>query len=162
MHRRAISWISKREHLRIFRLAQTGLSRPGNMTTAKNKEENFIKNDLDKVKGYDYPFTNIVMEGGGSKGMAYVGALEVKIVEFIEVLIPSVLHRSYSEHFEGFPGNIHTEINDWRRCSHSACNYTKKGLRHGYFLKHFQVIDSEVTVTVPVDSILLTHNLNDR
>ena len=77
MHRRAISCVYKREHLGIFRLAQTGLSRPGNIATSKNKEENVNKHDLDKIKGYDYPFTNIVMEGGGSKGMAYVGALEV-------------------------------------------------------------------------------------
>ena len=77
---------NKRERLGIYRLVQTGLTTPGNMTTTKNKEENFIKNDLDKLKGYDYPFTNIVMEGGGSKGMAYVGALEVQFVEFTEVL----------------------------------------------------------------------------
>ena len=33
--------------------------------------------DMDKLKEYDFPFTNIVLEGGGSKGMAYVGALQV-------------------------------------------------------------------------------------
>lgn len=26
---------------------------------------------------YEYPFENIVMEGGGAKGLAYVGALQV-------------------------------------------------------------------------------------
>ena len=55
------------------------------MPTTKNKDEN--KDDLDELKGYDYPFTNIVMEGGGSKGMAYVGALQVQFVEFTEVLL---------------------------------------------------------------------------
>ena len=50
------------------------------MATTENNEETSIKNELEKLKGYDYPFTNIVMRGGGSKGIAYVGALEVQFV----------------------------------------------------------------------------------
>ena len=65
-------------------MIQTGLTTPGNMATTKNKDEN--KDDLEELKGYEYPFTNLVMEGGGSKGMAYVGALKVQFVEFTEVL----------------------------------------------------------------------------
>ena len=61
-------------------MIQSCLTTPGNMATTKNKEETFMQNELDKLKGYDYSFTNIVMEGGGSKGMAYVGALEVQFV----------------------------------------------------------------------------------
>jgi len=30
--------------------------------------------------GFDFPFENLVFEGGGNKGMAYVGALQVIIV----------------------------------------------------------------------------------
>lgn len=33
--------------------------------------------DTDSLKDFNYPFTNIVLEGGGSKGLAYVGALQV-------------------------------------------------------------------------------------
>ena len=33
--------------------------------------------DIDNLKDLNYPFQNIVLEGGGSKGLAYVGALEV-------------------------------------------------------------------------------------
>lgn len=36
-----------------------------------------IKNLDKKMEEFDYPFTNIVLEGGGSKGMAYVGVLKV-------------------------------------------------------------------------------------
>ena len=35
--------------------------------------------DTDSLKDFNYPFTNIVLEGGGSKGLAYVGALQVHI-----------------------------------------------------------------------------------
>lgn len=31
----------------------------------------------DVYKGYPFPFENLVFEGGGNKGMAYVGALQV-------------------------------------------------------------------------------------
>ena len=33
--------------------------------------------DDDIFKNCDFPFTNLVFEGGGNKGMAYVGALQV-------------------------------------------------------------------------------------
>jgi len=33
--------------------------------------------DEDIFKNYDFPFMNLVFEGGGNKGMAYVGALQV-------------------------------------------------------------------------------------
>ena len=33
--------------------------------------------DDDIFKNYDFPFTNLVFEGGGNKGMAYVGSLQV-------------------------------------------------------------------------------------
>jgi hypothetical protein len=32
------------------------------------------------IRSREYPFDNLVFEGGGSKGMAYVGALQVRIV----------------------------------------------------------------------------------
>ena len=48
-----------------------------NMADVENKKDSFENYGVDSLKGYDYPFTNIVMEGGGSKGMAYVVALEV-------------------------------------------------------------------------------------
>ena len=47
------------------------------MADVENKKDSFENYGVDSLKGYDYPFTNIVVEGGGSKGMAYVGALEV-------------------------------------------------------------------------------------
>ena len=31
-------------------------------------------------KGFSFPFENLVFEGGGNKGMAYVGALQVRIL----------------------------------------------------------------------------------
>ena len=37
------------------------------------------KYDTDSLKDFSYPFTNIVLEGGGSKGLAYVGALQVYV-----------------------------------------------------------------------------------
>ena len=33
----------------------------------------------DIYKNFDFPFENLILEGGGNKGMAYVGALEVWI-----------------------------------------------------------------------------------
>ena len=36
--------------------------------------------DTDNLKDLNYPFQNIVLEGGGSKGLAYVGALEVSLI----------------------------------------------------------------------------------
>ena len=35
--------------------------------------------DDDIFKNYDFPFENLVFEGGGNKGMAYVGALRVSL-----------------------------------------------------------------------------------
>lgn len=29
------------------------------------------------IKNYDYPFENLVLEGGGTKGMAYFGSVQV-------------------------------------------------------------------------------------
>ena len=42
-------------------------------TVADNN--NMVDDDI--FKNYDFPFTNLVFEGGGNKGMAYVGALQV-------------------------------------------------------------------------------------
>lgn len=36
--------------------------------------------DIDNLKDLNYPFQNIVLEGGGSKGLAYIGALEVSLI----------------------------------------------------------------------------------
>ena len=36
--------------------------------------------DDDIFKNYDFPFENLVFEGGGNKGMAYVGALRVSLL----------------------------------------------------------------------------------
>ena len=33
--------------------------------------------DISKLKSYVYPFENLVLEGGGVKGVAYMGALRV-------------------------------------------------------------------------------------
>ena len=32
---------------------------------------------IKELKNYEYPFENIVFEGGGAKGLAYIGVLEV-------------------------------------------------------------------------------------
>ena len=42
-------------------------------TVADNS--NMVDDDI--FENYDFPFTNLVFEGGGNKGMAYVGALQV-------------------------------------------------------------------------------------
>lgn len=34
----------------------------------------------ESYQGFDFPFENLVFEGGGNKGMAYVGALQVIII----------------------------------------------------------------------------------
>lgn len=34
----------------------------------------------DIYKNFDFPFENLILEGGGNKGMAYVGALQVFFV----------------------------------------------------------------------------------
>ena len=39
--------------------------------------------DDDIFKNFDFPFTNLVFEGGGNKGMAYVGALQVSVVSLL-------------------------------------------------------------------------------
>lgn len=42
-------------------------------TVADNS--NMVDDDI--FKNYDFPFTNLVFEGGGNEGMAYIGALQV-------------------------------------------------------------------------------------
>ena len=34
---------------------------------------------IKELKGHQYQFENIVFEGGGAKGMAYVGVMEVSV-----------------------------------------------------------------------------------
>ena len=51
------------------------------------------KIDDEIFKNYEYPFTNLVFEGGGNKGMAYVGALEVCLFSF---LMMNCFYLSYS------------------------------------------------------------------
>lgn len=38
----------------------------------------------DCYKGYAFPFENLVFEGGGNKGMAYVGALQVFLIYLLD------------------------------------------------------------------------------
>ena len=59
--------------------------------------------DTDSLKDFNYPFTNIVLEGGGSKGLAYVGALQVYAKKTLEVL-ESNLQRNAPFQFLQSPG----------------------------------------------------------
>ena len=36
--------------------------------------------DDDMFRNFDFPFENLIFEGGGNKGMAYVGALKVNVI----------------------------------------------------------------------------------
>ena len=40
--------------------------------------DEFIKEKLEELKKYDFNFTNIVFEGGGAKGGAYLGVAKVR------------------------------------------------------------------------------------
>ena len=40
----------------------------------------------DAYKGFPFPFENLVFEGGGNKGMAYVGALQVFFSIYVFIL----------------------------------------------------------------------------
>lgn len=48
--------------------------------SASEKTERMMKNgeSSDVIKDHEFEFENLVFEGGGNKGMAYVGALQVK------------------------------------------------------------------------------------
>ena len=35
------------------------------------------KINMDELKNFDFPFENLVLEGGGNKGVAYVGTIQV-------------------------------------------------------------------------------------
>ena len=48
-------------------------------------------------KGYPFPFENLVFEGGGNKGMAYVGALQVRRLDlFLFICVVLTMHVSHS------------------------------------------------------------------
>ncbi len=38
-----------------------------------------VEDEYAEFKEYDFPFENIVLEGGGVKGLAYCGAIQVSI-----------------------------------------------------------------------------------
>ena len=44
---------------------------------------------VDKMAAFDFPFENAAFEGGGVKGIAYIGALKVGQVKFIYLIIPT-------------------------------------------------------------------------
>ena len=52
--------------------------------SASEKTERMMRNGeiSDVVKDHDFQFENLVFEGGGNKGMAYVGALQVKFSKY--------------------------------------------------------------------------------
>ena len=44
--------------------------------TSVQDDKRAVEEDI--YKNFDFPFENLILEGGGNKGMAYVGALQVK------------------------------------------------------------------------------------
>lgn len=58
--------------------------------------------DEDILKNYDFPFTNLVFEGGGNKGMAYVGALKVCSYFYCYIIIKKCSEKVFSEDFNNF------------------------------------------------------------
>lgn len=60
-------------------IASTVASETGSKLLSAVVDDNNIIDDL-IFKNFEYPFTNLVFEGGGNKGMAYVGALQVSSV----------------------------------------------------------------------------------
>lgn len=61
--------------------AATLLGSIGSLKAAEVTEQinnNGSSNNVEEIyTGFDFPFENLVFEGGGNKGMAYVGALQV-------------------------------------------------------------------------------------
>ena len=53
------------------------LSKRANFFSILNTEDKKARNVDPKM--YDYPFENIVFEGGGNKGLAYCGAVRVSV-----------------------------------------------------------------------------------
>lgn len=64
--------------------AATLLGSVGSLRAAEATERinnNDSSSSVDEIyAGFDFPFENLVFEGGGNKGMAYVGALQVFIL----------------------------------------------------------------------------------
>lgn len=60
--------------------AATLLGSVGSLKAAETTEKvrrGSTSHEADVYKGFSFPFENLVFEGGGNKGMAYVGALQV-------------------------------------------------------------------------------------
>ena len=45
------------------------------------------KVDADIFNNFDFPITNLVFEGGGNKGMAYVGAIQVRTDSIVKLKV---------------------------------------------------------------------------
>lgn len=85
----------------------------------------------DIYKGFPFPFENLVFEGGGNKGMAYVGALQVCFLHlclYFVLLCSFVLinegHRflRYRAVTKNFPWNFH--LNHISQFKFPACFYS--------------------------------------
>ena len=68
-----------------------------------------VVEEFDEVEEYifddcDFPFTNLCFEGGGNKGMAYVGSLEVikKLSMHFMLHVTTVSFDSRNKHFRQF------------------------------------------------------------
>ena len=65
--------------------AATLLGSVGSLKAAETTERyrrGSTSHEEDVYKDFQFPFENLVFEGGGNKGMAYVGALQVGILLF--------------------------------------------------------------------------------
>lgn len=64
-------------------VAASLLGSVGSLKAAEVTEKLSVKESTSLIdetyKGFEFPFENLVLEGGGNKGMAYVGALQVII-----------------------------------------------------------------------------------
>lgn len=77
--------------------AATLLGSVGSLKAAETTERvrrGSTSHEEDVYKGFAFPFENLVFEGGGNKGMAYVGALQVCILMFSFVVLFVLTHHA--------------------------------------------------------------------
>ena len=53
------------------------LSRAPSLTSLSSRYSDTV--DKDEIAKYEYPFENLVFEGGGAKGLAYCGVIRVSV-----------------------------------------------------------------------------------
>ena len=67
-------------------LASTFASKTGSKLLAAAIDDSKAIDD-NIFRNFEYPFTNLVFEGGGNKGMAYVGALQVRFFLMVYIIV---------------------------------------------------------------------------